>query len=49
MQIADLVLAITVPLVAMLAGWVGVEMSLTPADRLTVKQRSSYSIPQQIP
>jgi hypothetical protein len=42
MQTADLVLAIAVPLVALCAGWVGVEMSLTPPDRLTGKTRFFY-------
>jgi hypothetical protein len=41
-ETADLVLAIAVPLVAMLAGWVGVEMSLTPPERQTAEQRRNY-------
>lgn len=42
MQTADLVLAIAVPLVALCAGWVGVEMSLTPPDRITPRKRLQY-------
>jgi hypothetical protein len=44
MQIADIVLAILVPLVASALGWVGVEMSLTPQEGLTHRTRRNYRI-----
>ncbi|HTC92884.1 MAG TPA: hypothetical protein VK699_05475 [Terriglobales bacterium] len=42
MQTADLVLAILVPVVTLAAGWAGVEMSLTPPDRMTSGRRLIY-------